>query len=121
MRVEAMSEIQASPWLGEVEVCDCGIWSFSFPFFIFWYIGLKVCNTLALSFCAARLFESSLWLLILDESFLVAALPPACCSISCFRKTRSEESWEIIAKSYRIMINKAWKASGSSFGYIFDV
>ena len=78
MRVEAMSEIQASPWLGEVEVCDCGIWSFSFPFFIFWYIGLKVCNTLALSFCAARLFESSLWLLILDESFLVAALPPAC-------------------------------------------
>ena len=33
MRVEAMSEIQARPWLGEVEVCDCGIWSFSFLFF----------------------------------------------------------------------------------------
>ena len=31
--MEGMSEIQASPLLGEVEVRDCGIWSFSFSVF----------------------------------------------------------------------------------------
>ena len=83
-----------------------------FLFLMFWCIGLKVCNTFSL---VIRTFLAIIY---------GSALPIPVALLVVLRQTKSGESWEFIsqiAKSYRIIINKAWKASGSSFGNIFDV